>query len=482
MVREMEKIACFVLFLATSAATSAEPPKITRKLTLSDAIKAADENSLDLMQARARLEQSGTGIQAARAALLPTIALQGKYTHNSYAVELPATEFADSALQVGDALVSVSDDLYAQTGKTPSANVSGALSGYQQVKTAILTAPPIVITPQEQLDASVSVQLPLVVPWAWYQLRSAHRTVDAAEANFKVSRAQTLLLVAQYFYLAAGNEEVVTARHHAIEVAQKTLDDAIARVEVGAGNLVDQGRAQVAYDRAVQSATEAEAAREQAFRTLSTAIGVTGPYGVEVGNLPQDRFGPGDDLAAMGRSLRPEFSLNIAQVSASQVSSKSNGARWWPTLSAFGQARTFNYAGFAGKNYAWSVGVQLDWALYDGGSSAASKRQFAALASEASARLTLLQLTISDDIANARRDLDVKHLAVGTAERAVSLSQQTLDLIRVQHDSGAISQLDLLTAQDALVSAELTLAQARFDRALADITLQRQVGTFPPEQ
>ena len=268
---------------------------------------------------------------------------------------------------------------------------------------------------------------------------------------------------------------------HAIEVAQKTLKDAIARVEVGAGNLVDQDRAQVAYDRAVQSATEAEAARDHAFRTLSTAIGVTEPYRVEVGDLPQERFGATDDLVAMGRSLRPEFPQNIAQVAANQSSAEASVARWLPTLSAFGQARAFNYAGFAGKEYAWLVGLQLDWAVYDGGARDASRRQFAALASEASARLALLQSTISDDIANARRDLDVKHQAVGTAERAVSLSQKTLDLIRVQHDSGAISQLDLLSAQDALVSSELTLAQARFDLALADITLQRQVGTFPPK-
>jgi len=41
------------------------------------------------------------------------------------------------------------------------------------------------------------------------------------------------------------------------------------------------------------------------------------------------------------------------------------------------------------------------------------------------------------------------------------------------------AQLDLLQAQDGLVTAKESLAQAHFEVAVADLTLRRAAGTFP---
>lgn len=448
-------------------------------LVLDDALALADDNNLDLAQARARLAQSETGVETARVALLPTAAVQGKYTHNNYAVDLPVSEFSSTALQVGDALVTTAGDLYTQTGKTPSADTQSALAGYRGTKAGLAAAKPIIITPMDQLDASGTLQVPLIVPWAWYQLRSANRTADAARAGYAVSRAQTMLQVAQYFYQAAGADEVMTAREHAVTVAKKTLDDATAKVEEGAASVVERDRAQIAYDRAVQSAAEAAAQSEQAYRTLTTATGVRGAYRVDASLPVVAVTSANTDLVAVAHERRPELVQDYKQVQASAASSTSNLARWLPTLSAFGQIRAFNYGGFSGNNYALAAGLQLDWVLYDGGARDAARHLANAQRAEAEARLALFELTVRDDIVNAERVLAVRRSNVSTSQRAVVLSQQTLDRVRTQHDAGAITQLDLLSAQDALVASELTLAQARFDLALAELTLQRTVGTFP---
>lgn len=42
----------------------------------------------------------------------------------------------------------------------------------------------------------------------------------------------------------------------------------------------------------------------------------------------------------------------------------------------------------------------------------------------------------------------------------------------MQYDAGTATQLDLLTAQDQLVLAEVGLAQARFDMSLSVINLR----------
>ena len=53
--------------------------------------------------------------------------------------------------------------------------------------------------------------------------------------------------------------------------------------------------------------------------------------------------------------------------------------------------------------------------------------------------------------------------------------------MRTQYEAGTVTQVDLLQAQDGLVGAQLSLVQAKFDVAVADLTLRRAAGTFPPK-
>jgi outer membrane protein TolC len=89
--------------------------------------------------------------------------------------------------------------------------------------------------------------------------------------------------------------------------------------------------------------------------------------------------------------------------------------------------------------------------------------------------------TVADDVRQARRAIDTKRSALQAAQLAVALSEETLALVRVQYEAGTALQIDLLAAQDNLIGAEVGLAQARFDLALADLTLERNAGTFLSE-
>jgi outer membrane protein TolC len=127
------------------------------------------------------------------------------------------------------------------------------------------------------------------------------------------------------------------------------------------------------------------------------------------------------------------------------------------------------------------VGLQLDWVLYDGGARDAQRHQLDGQRLETQMRLLRMRDTISDEIANADETIRVKKKALEAASVSVGLSKETLVLVEAQHDAGTATQLDLLQAQDALVSAEVALAQARFDLATAQLTLDRALGQWPPK-
>jgi len=407
---------------------SAGAARADRRLTLDDALRLAREHNRDLRWARARLAEADAAVALARSALLPTAAAQGKYTHN-----------------------------------------------YKQVEIDIMPgAEPIVIQQGEALDAVVTATVPLVVPPAYAQLAAARRSERASEATFDATEATVLLGVAQAFFASAGTDELVVARRDAVAVATETFDVAKARVAAQLANQVDSTRAETALVRAQQDLAEAENARAAAYRALATLLGTREPI-----TVAPSTDAPPDLEGAQALERRPELRAQRATIAAADATVQAAGWRWAPTLSAFGNLRGTNYAGFSGDKYSWAVGLQLDWLLFDGGARDAQRHQAAAQRSEAAERLAQLEDQVGDEVANARGTLATKRKGVTAAQRAVDLARETLRLVRAQYDAGTAKQLDVLQAQDTLVAAEVGLAQAHFDLALAGLQLQRAAGEFP---
>ena len=335
------------------------------------------------------------------------------------------------------------------------------------------------ISKQEQLDGVVSATVPLIVPSAFYALSAAHQNVSASQANYEVNEASILVAVAQSYFAAAGTDELVTARQDAVKVATETFDVAKARVAAELANQVESTRAETALIRAQQDLAEAENTRAAAYRSLSTLIGTREPLAVHAVDVIPAEPGATDALVGQARTRRPELAAERATISAADADVRAAEWRWSPGLSGFANLHGQNYAGFSGDKYAWAVGLQLDWVLFDGGIRDAQRHVVEAERRQAEARLELLGDTVTDEVANARGSLSTKRKGVAAAVRAVELARETLRLIRAQYDAGTARQLDVLQAQDVLVGAEVALAQSHFDVAFADLQLRRASGEFP---
>lgn len=432
------------------AAAAARDAGTARELTLDDALAMARKANRSLTVEQARLAQAQTNVEQAWAALFPTISAQGKYTRNN-------TQFKFSA--------PVTDP---RTGMM----VIDPATGGPLVRS-------LTIQPTNQLDAALVATTPLIAPPAYPALEAVKTSVRASEANFEAAQAQVLFSVAQTFYAAAIADEVLVARRSSVEVARATLKNAQTRFAAGTVTKVDVDRAELAVVRAEQAEREAKNGQAQTYRTLATLIQMQEPFRVSAPAQPSlaKQGEPGTlDLALR---LRPEFRALQLSLESADAQRRAYAWRWAPTLSAFGNARAFNYDNFAAKHYAWAVGAQLDWVLFDGGVRDAQRHLAAAQAREAAARADLLRDTIRDDLANTGSQLETKRHGQAAAERSVALARETLDLVRTQYEAGSATQIDLLQAQDNLVAAQEALAQAHFDVAVAELTLRRTTGTFP---
>jgi len=401
-----------------------------RELTLEQALELGKKHNKSMVAERARLEQAQTALSSAWALLLPTINAQGKYTRN-----------------------------YARFEFT-------------------LPAGNLLIQPVNQLDGVISFSAPLIVPAAYPGLQSVKASIGASEANYELSEANVLYAVAQAFYAAAVSDEVLLARRSNIDVAKATLDNAKTRLAAGTVTKVDVDRAELAMLRAEQQAREARQGRDQAYRGLTTLIQIDTPYRAK----PPEALGapPAEQPVENVLKLRPEFRTLELTAKAADLQATTDALKWLPALSAFGNARKFNYDNFNRQRYSWAVGVQVDWLIFDGGNRDAQRHLADAQREEAEARTAVLADNIRDDLANGRGLVDTKRQGVFAATRAVELAKETIDLVRTQYEAGTVTQVDLLGAQDALVGAQEALAQSRFDLAVADLTLRKTAGIFPP--
>jgi outer membrane protein TolC len=478
-----------------SVTTTAQAEEVTygpapaRLLTLDEALSLARRNNRDLAQAKARVDQAHAGIETARAALLPVVTAQGKYTHNNRSVILDFTDTntltmkqAKLAADVGKA----AREAVLQTDPTLATSIAQDGLDIQNFIATHPNASPFgssnqtIIQQQEQLDFVMAATVPLLVPYAYPALMAQKKNTESARQTLSATDATVLFATAQAYYACAGTDELVVARQHAVAVAQKGLDNAKARLEAGVVNRVEVTRAELQLVRSQQALLETLDTQASAYRSLATIMNFHEPVRVENTQRPVATEDMGvDRLTAEALKLRPEFRAYELTISANDSTVASNKWRWAPQLSAFGNVRAFNYPGFSGDHYAWAVGIQLDWTLYDGGLRDAQRHLAWAQRQENVAKLELLRDQVADDVFNASRTVKTKRSAVRTAERSVQLSKETLDLVTVQHEAGTATQLDLLQAQDALVSAEVALAQARFDLALGALSLDRVAGTFP---
>lgn len=458
------------ILLAAAALLAAGPARAQRTLALDEALAIARRNNRDLKAAQARVDQSSALVLQAWSALLPTATAQGKYTHNYKEVTLDLSAQNQGFVGLAEAI---------KMGFSGNQPLIDALNNYERQLAAAAAGPPIVIQKGEQLDFALNVLVPILVPFAYPALQAAKKNEASGRANLSVSEATVLFATAQAYYACAGADELGEARRHAVVVAKKALDNAKARLEAGVVNRVEVTRAELQLVRAEQALLESQDAQASAYRALATVMNMREPVRVVPAEEPPRLEQPVATLAEHALSLRPEFAALERTVDGNRLTASSNAWRWAPTVSAFGNLRAFNYAGFSGDKYAWAVGLQLDWTLYDGGIRDAQRKLARAQRLENEAKLDLLRDQVRDDVYNADRQLATRRRALDTARRSVQLSKETLELVQVQHDAGTATQLDLLQAQDALVAAEVALAQARFDLALGALSLERLSGTFP---
>ncbi|HEU4404420.1 MAG TPA: TolC family protein [Polyangiaceae bacterium] len=391
-------------------------------------VRAARAANPDAREARAESRRAGADAAVARAALLPSFVARGLYTRNQYEVAFALP--TDGAPQR------------------------------------------VVIQPQNQLDAFLTLTVPVVDLAGRARAGAAAEAAEAARADEAAAALGLEARVAAGYYRFVGAEATREAAARGLDVAERNARLVRDRLAVGAASDLDAARAEADAERARQDVADAELGVALAARALATLSGLE----PEPGSSLRDEAGDEAPLEAWLRAA-PGLPSARAAAAAERAAGEARRAAEWsllPSLAVGAEQRFTNASSFVGRRAFYTLTASLTWSL-DAAVGARVAAQEAA-ADAAAARAARARRAGADLIYEAwhRTRAALARARAARAQRAAAA--RAAELARDRYEAGSATQNEVIAAQRDAFAADVACVQADADLALARTQLRLSAG------
>jgi outer membrane protein len=317
-------------------------------------------------------------------------------------------------------------------------------------------------------------------------LRSARASVDAAESNERLQRFAVALSVKQQYYNVLAARESRTAALAQLAQAEEQLKASSARVAAGAATKSDSLRSVIQVGNGRLALLTAENSLRVANASLTRLVGT--PFTItaeaeEGAEIPPVRL----DSAALESWIGESPSVVQAQsnVEAARASYRASRSPYLPTLSLSYNVNGSNTA----SSFDWGSGTYafqkttrftLSYPLFNGfqreeNVNRASVSETNAQASLRDARL-LAQQQLTANVGN----LELAQERVAIQLSSVAAADEDLRVQNQRYALGSSTLLDVLTSQLTLNQARQALIQARYDARVAKAQIEALIGRDIP--
>ncbi|MBK8011202.1 MAG: TolC family protein [Deltaproteobacteria bacterium] len=408
---------------ATADATGEHPPR-----ALVELLRSAEEVNVEHRLTVEQHRRASAEARQAWMALLPSLSVQARWTHNQYEAQIPAGTFGPD---------------------------------------------PITLTPQNQLDVAARIDLPLIDTGKWIRASAARSSARAAEARVALTLDQLRRGVITGWYAYAAALAVRQASNRSFRVAEAQRDLQEVRFANGTVPEIDLLRAQAEVERNRQTIADATRLVELTRRSLSTLSGLD----------------PGDDAHLPPVSLEPPANLETLEARVDQLPviaaarhdvdgaekmASASRLSLVPTVNAQGTEQASNATSFNGQSTTYALGVVLSWRidapLFAGMDVQSSSAELASLL------LEKIRLQAKDQIHADWQSLKAAIIRVDSATAQVGAAQKACEFARTRYSLGAATQIEQIQAERDLFVAEVQKIQAESDLASARVSLQLSAG------
>jgi outer membrane protein len=315
-----------------------------------------------------------------------------------------------------------------------------------------------------------------------YDLRTAKFNIVAAEANRVAVKYNVALQVKQQYYAVLAAIESRDAAELQMAQAQEQFKTSVAKVRAGVATRSDSLRGVVQIGNAQLALITAQTNKEAADAALTRLVGSEVPVTVDPASIQENMAALPDsaELAALAKR-GPAVEQAQAVVDAAEEARKASKATYLPSLSA-NYSRTGSGIdprfglGTDPFSYNGRLSFSLSYPVFNNFLREAQVVQARVAEVNAQAALRDSQLAAQQSLTQyigalrgASQRVAVQVATVAAAEEDVRVQQQ-------RYNIGASVLLDLITSQAALATAEQALIQARYDYRIARAQLEALIG------
>jgi outer membrane protein len=312
--------------------------------------------------------------------------------------------------------------------------------------------------------------------------RQAESQVLAARETLRNTEQTVLLAAATAYMNLLRDGGILELQRSNVEVLLEQLRQAKQRLEQGNVTQTDvsQSEARLAVGRTQLFA--AEAAYETSKAQFRQVIGLD-PGRLQPAS-PVDRFSPNTLSAAVasGTALHPNVTLAQFNVDVALMQVKVAESELYPTVDIVGQVqKNYETSLNALQTFTGSVAGQFTMPIYQGGSEYALIRQAKESHGKSQLDLNLARDQTRVTVVQAWSLLEAAKSSIESTRGQVKSAEAALNGVREEARLGQRTTLDVLNAQQELVSARIALVQAQRDRLVNSYGLLAAVGRLSPQ-
>lgn len=317
--------------------------------------------------------------------------------------------------------------------------------------------------------------------------RAARAETEAAQAAASQEGAQLRTRVGQAYWEAVRAQQRIDLEERRLEVAQAQLAAVRDLLRVAARQPTDVLGAEVDVAQQEQAVAQARGEARKAMLALRQEMGVEEDMTWTLATDFTPIFDPstldGATLVAEAQRSAPQVRQAGARVEAADAGIAAARSARYPTISVSGsfsrglQARDYDALfELNPRNRSLSFQINASLPLFTGFQTSAQVGQAQVQADNAREDLRAARLQVERDVLSALIDLENAQRGVELAERANGLAQQRLELGQEQYRLNSISFTELQTMIQQAAQAERNLLDARFNFAVAVLTLEEKTG------
>ncbi len=303
---------------------------------------------------------------------------------------------------------------------------------------------------------------------------AARKLAEVAVEDVELQRQLISLTVKEAYTNTLFSQRLIRVQEQAVERAELNLRSAKGFFDVGTRPKSDVARAEVDVANARVDLIRARNALRTAIVALNIAmaIDVDSPTQIVDNLIYQPVTLDRQQLRADSLRQRPEYRQAKLRQSAAEATERQTFRNFFPDVTGTGA-----YGGAQSQlNESWTVGLSLNWTLFDGGNRIAKYQEAKANTEGSRARVKSTELDIIQNVEQAEIAVEEAQERIQAAQTLVASAQENFRLAQGRFDAGVGTILELTDAQLALTQAQNTESQALADYRIALARLDRAVG------